>query len=390
VKVKRHPEDFQVEERTNFRAQGGPFAFYRLSKRWIGTPEAVQAIAQHWDLERRQISYGGLKDFHGITHQYLTIWHGPNRGLRLERCELSYLGQAPRAFTAQDIAGNRFQVVLRDIPRNEIAPLRKHWERLQREGVPNYFDEQRFGSVGESGEFVALPWCRGNYERALWLALAEPNSHDQPNDREEKQLLRDHWGDFVKCKELLPRSSRRSIVTFLVDRPGDFRGAMARVNIDLRGIYLAAFQSAMWNQILAAWLRRECRPTQLHDLETLLGPLPIYEDLDENQRAKAFAAWLPLPSARLKLDPGPDTDLMLQTIRAAGLEMREMRLKHPRDTFFSKGERPLVLRPTAGEFEPAPDERYQGQQKLHLAFDLPRGAYATLILKCLGCLATAS
>lgn len=90
-------------------------------------------------------------------------------------------------------------------------------------GVPNYFDDQRFGSLGQSGEFIAVPWCRGDYERALWLALADPNEHDRPEDRKEKQLLRDRWGDWLGLKTDMPRGSRRSIVTFLVDHPTDFR-----------------------------------------------------------------------------------------------------------------------------------------------------------------------
>ena len=35
--------------------------------------------------------------------------------------------------------------------------------------IIGYFDDQRFGSVGESGEFIGRAWCLGNYERALWL-----------------------------------------------------------------------------------------------------------------------------------------------------------------------------------------------------------------------------
>ena len=46
MKLKRLPEDFQVEELTALNTDGGPFALYRLTKRSIGTPEAVTAILQ--------------------------------------------------------------------------------------------------------------------------------------------------------------------------------------------------------------------------------------------------------------------------------------------------------------------------------------------------------
>ena len=67
-------------------------------------------------------------------------------------------------------------------PAERIVALR---DTLARDGVPNYFDDQRFGSLGASGEFIAKPWCLGDYERALWLALAEHNPHDRPGDRAE-------------------------------------------------------------------------------------------------------------------------------------------------------------------------------------------------------------
>ena len=37
----------------------------------------------------------------------------------------------------------------------------------------------------------------------------------------------------------------------------DYRGAFARIKIDLRGLYLAAFQSCLWNRMLERWLGGE-------------------------------------------------------------------------------------------------------------------------------------
>jgi tRNA pseudouridine13 synthase len=119
MKLKRLPEDFQVEELTAFAADGGPFALYRLTKQSIGTPEAVTAVLQRWKLPRRAVSYGGLKDRHAVTHQYLTIQSGPRRDLRQTNLELVYQGQASRAFGPKDISGNRFQITLRDLDQGE-------------------------------------------------------------------------------------------------------------------------------------------------------------------------------------------------------------------------------------------------------------------------------
>ena len=383
MRLKRIPEDFQVEELTELAPSGGPFALYRLTKRWIGTPEAVDEVLQCWRIERQRVSFGGLKDFHGVTQQHLTVERGPRRDLRQARFDLTYLGQVPRPFQAGDVSGNRFLVILRDLDAAVADRCQTVLTDLDRQGVPNYFDDQRFGSVGQSGQFIAAPWCRGDYERALWLALADPNEHDTPADVAEKAILRDDWGDWRTCQPRMSQPDRRRIVSFLADRPGDFRAAMARLPIDLRSLYAAAFQSHLWNRLLDRYLRTLCRPEQRGTLPLKLGPAIYPRGLDPPQADALAACQLPLPSARLKPDPGPIRDLLDETLREFGIELRQIRIKYPRDTFFSKGYRPARFVPQELSHTLAPDELYAQQQKLSLAFTLSRGSYATLLVKCL-------
>jgi tRNA pseudouridine13 synthase len=381
VKLKRLPEDFQVEEITEVSPQTvGDYVLYRLTKRGIGTPEAVEAIVRRWNIARRQISYGGLKDRHALTSQYLTIRRGPRRDLRQTNIELQCLGLATRPFAPSDITANRFQVVIRSLAPEEAEAAAAALEDVARDGLPNYFDDQRFGSVGSSGQFVARPWIAGDYERALWLALAEPNPLDRAGNREEKRLLREHWGDWNVCKAKLGRSHRRSIVSYLGDRPGDYRGALARVRADLRSLYVAAFQSHLWNQLLAAFLRRSCRPEQLFPVRLKLGPVPFFRALDDPTRRLLQVA-LPLPSARLRLQPGPVRDLLEQVLGPLGLALRDIRIKYPRDSFFSKGSRSVILPVREIAHEIRADDLYPKRQKLALRFELPRGSYATLLVK---------
>ena len=205
--------------------------------------------------------------------------------------------------------------------------------------------------------------------------------HDRPRDREQKKLLRDNWGDWPRTKALLERSHRRSIVTYLADKPGDFRRAIALVRQDLRSIWLAAFQSHVWNQILAELLRVVCRPEQLAS-ETIGGrEVPFFRQLDPAQRNELAGLRLPLPSARLHLEGSPFESLYQRVLAAEGLELRQMRLKYPRDTFFSKGERPAIMQPGELASESEADDLYPRRQKLTIRFTLPRGAYATILVK---------
>jgi tRNA pseudouridine13 synthase len=384
VKLKRIAEDFRVEEVVSGdvgRVGGGPFALYRLTKQSLGTLEAIDAIRKRWKLPRERVSFAGLKDKHALTTQYLTIESGPRRGLPQEHLELEYLGQTERAIHARDIVANRFAIVIRDLDASELERMEKSLAIVAHDGVPNYFDNQRFGSLGTSGEFIAKPWCLGDYERALWLALADENIHDRPEERQAKDFLRQHWGDWDACARRIERSPWRDIVSYLNSHPGDFRRAIALAPHDLRSIWLAAFQSHLWNQILAALIRRICRPEQcvMHSIGR--RELPLFTELDAEQRQVLQGAKLPLPSARLHLDEGPLKSLYDQVLDAEGMEQRQVRVKYPRDSFFSKGERVAVLLPADLAHSAAEDELYPGRRKLTLSFELPRGGYATMVIK---------
>ncbi|HEY3225446.1 MAG TPA: tRNA pseudouridine(13) synthase TruD [Planctomycetota bacterium] len=381
MKVKRLPEDFTVEERTEFRPGRGPFALYTLTKRSLGTPEALEAVARRWNLPRDVISFGGLKDRHALTTQWITIRGGPSRGLKQSNLELKYAGQAARPFGPKDIVGNRFRIVLRDFSREGEERARGALEELDRDPVPNYFDDQRFGSLGPSGEFVGRAWCEGNYERAVWLALAEENEHDRPEDRDDKKILRDRWGDWPACKAALSKSHRRSIVTFLADRPGDFRGALARIHADLRGLYLSSFQSFLWNRLLSSMIRDTCGAGRTFAVDLKAGRVLFFRGLEEASRKALEAAVLPLPSARARIADEGMRVRVESSLQEVGLDLKSLRIRHPRENFFSRGERAATFRPAGLEGAWAADDLYPGRRKLGLKFDLPRGSYATMLVK---------
>src|SRR5437588_3952786 len=141
MKLTQKPEDFRVEELTDVQAgTEGPFALYRLEKRGWTTHDALAAVRRRWRLELRRLSYGGLKDRHAHTVQYLTIFRGPQRRFTQEGISLEYLGQVPEAFTSQSMRGNRFLMTLRAVAESEQGPMQQALAEVRENGVPNYFD----------------------------------------------------------------------------------------------------------------------------------------------------------------------------------------------------------------------------------------------------------
>jgi tRNA pseudouridine13 synthase len=383
MKLKQLPEDFRVEEVTDVLPGGaGDFALYRLDKTGWTTPDALAAVRRRWQIDGRRLSYGGLKDRHAVTTQYLTIFRGPQRNLTHERVTVTYLGRCAEPFTAAAIRANRFAVTLRSLSEQDVAAARTALAEVAAAGLPNYFDDQRFGSVGEQREFVAKEMVFGRFERALWLALAAPYEFDRADARKEKQLLRDGWGDWPGLKVKLPRGHARSLVDYLVTHPTDFKGAVARLRPELQGLYLSAYQSDLWNRMLAAWLTRTLGPEHLAPVELKLGRVPAPVKVPDDRRAAWEGLTLPLPSARLKPDPAaPWAGIVDEVLGDEGLTLPGLKIKGMQQPFFSKGDRAGCVRPGGLEHAAGPDDRNAGRKKLVLTFELPRGSYATMLVK---------
>ena len=74
-------------------------------------------------------------------------------------------------------------------------------------------------------------------------------------------------------------------------------------------------------------------------------------------------------------------DLSRKVLREEGLELKQLQIKGLREMFFSKGERDAWMRPARLNWDTADDERHPGKYCCTLQFDLPRGCYATMVVK---------
>jgi tRNA pseudouridine13 synthase len=382
MKLKCQPDDFRVEELTAARpVASGRYTFYRLTKQDLGTIEAVEAICRRWNLAGRQVSYAGLKDRHASTVQYLTIADGPSREIRTPQLALEPIGRLAQPYTSRQLIGNRFELVLRALVDGEESRATAAIDDLPRTGLPNYFDDQRFGSVGHAGEFVAAAWLRGDHEHALRLAIAEPTPSDRSPVKAEKAILRTRWGDWAEAKRQLPRSSARSIVTYLVDHPTDFRGAFARLRKEFRMLYFSAFQSHLWNLVLAGSLTAAAEPEEWLAVELKLGMFPFPRNMNPERVAALRRTSLPLPSARAPQPQGPLGAIIDGVLVPFHLEWKDLRIKHLKDIFFSKGLRPALFFPDEVHAESEADALHPGRRALRLRFALPKGSYATILVK---------
>jgi len=78
---------------------------------------------------------------------------------------------------------------------------------------------------------------------------------------------------------------------------------------------------------------------------------------------------------------GPLGELISEILAPLGLSWNDLRVRHLKDVFLSKGTRPAVVFPTGLAHEPVDDELHPGRRAIRLEFELNKGSYATILVK---------
>lgn len=168
---KRRPEDFVVTEIPAYEPSGtGEHVYVTFEKRDQNTLDAVRAIARALGARERDAGVAGMKDKHAVTTQtasFLTP-RGEKpadlaaRALALELAGIRVLRAAPHGnkLKTGHLAGNRFEIVLRDIDPEQLHDACNRLREVGRLGAPNAFGEQRFGRDRDNAE-QARRWLAG-------------------------------------------------------------------------------------------------------------------------------------------------------------------------------------------------------------------------------------
>lgn len=400
--IKRHPSDFQVTEvldaglLASVRPEANEFALYRLTKEGLSTPEAVNSVVRALKLPKGALVYAGLKDKHACSTQHVSVACKKLSAELPEQAEgagwqLGRLGYIPRAVQAGDIAGNGFRVVVRGLTADASQDMEQAIGLLtgspaQADGsrvlqVVNYFGDQRFGSARHGKGFLARHLVRGEFEEALKLALAVPARKDHRSVKEFKRAIEREWGNWTELARKLRRCPERAAIEHLARHPKDLRGAFCALPYFFQQLCVYAYQSWLWNMTARTLVAERCADP---------GPVLAAEDPFGEMLFPAAAA-VPAELADLELPLlGYKTELRAPwgevagaVLAGEGIGTGQLRIPRVRRPFF--GEEPRRLFIQVRRFVcSAPEAENGGRVARTLSFELPRGAYATVVLRALG------
>jgi tRNA pseudouridine13 synthase len=398
--IKRYNEDFVVEEVPLYPASGqGTHIYFTIEKQGLPTLAAINHVARALGRNSRDVGYAGLKDAHGVTRQLLSIEHEePDRvaGLEFSKVKVLSVTRHTNKIKLGHLAGNRFIIKIRDFgsvtnhplsarmnPRERddaSASARAVVEVLSRRGVPNYFGPQRFGVRGDNAE-IGLAALRGDFDTAFALMLGRPTEVDHGPPLHARKLY--DAGDLQAAADAWPKgpfSQQARLCRALIKAKGNTKRAWHAVDHTLRRFYISAFQSELFNRVLARRIA-EIDRVEVGDIawKHANGACFRVEDAAAEQpRADRFeiSPTGPLFGRRMTEASGEPGEL--ESAVLAGTELAKEQLFAPESGRLEGARRPLRVPLQGAEVESAMDER---GPYLLVTFFLPAGAYATNVLR---------
>ncbi len=201
---RQSPESFFVEELPNFQPHPkGRYTIFKVRKLGLSTWEVADILERSFGA---RVGYAGLKDKNATAIQYFSLDSTKPQKFRHPKMEILATYKSARPLRLGDLRGNKFVIKIGGAVSSER--VQNALEILAKEGVPNYFGYQRFGSDAlrqakalVEGEYFPKDrrWQRylwsvwQSYLFNLWLAerveMSEGVFRELPGDLYEKGIV---------------------------------------------------------------------------------------------------------------------------------------------------------------------------------------------------------
>jgi len=401
MQLKQVPQDFIVDEIYDLeifknKDENKQYFYFILTKKNYTVMKAIEIVARFFNTSRKLIHFAGTKDKVGITSQIISIYGIKKENLyknldflneKQEDLKLKYIGEFNGRINLGDNLGNAFTIIVRDLKKVEIQKIRKNilTASCRQAAVKNkfeflnFFDSQRFGYANNShiiGKYI----LKNEVENAVKEILTSL----PPNPKEEHinfvNEIKENWIEIKNqnretlCKHSLTKAyelcetnslkigkiillcpqflrDEKKILEHLIKAKNDFPGAFRRIHKKIRTLYVNAYQSYIFNELI----KNKDINSKYNELELVHSQINLDNELGKEIKKLLEKDELNLENFKLKSMP----ELKLSSV------FRKIKI-FPKNLEAFKEEK---------------DELNENKLKLKIKFKLGTGEYATNVVK---------
>lgn len=332
--IKQLPEDFVVKETSNVEVKTeGKYLYFELKKKNWNTLDAVKEISKRLKIPIKNIGFAGSKDKKAITEQVISIKNAGKervKNLQIKDVSLGFLGYGDEPICLGDLEGNYFEIVIRNLDSFKIKIPSK---------IVNYFDKQRFG--------------RNNIEVG-------------------KNLIKKN---FKKACEILELEVVRN----------DYIGALKTIPKRLLRMYVNAYQSYIWNETVKEIIKNKIKINEVPLVGTERRKFRSkFTSLVPPKEHKFFPKnSCPLIGFGTELDEFPEIkDIVKNILEKEKINLNDFIIKQIPELSLEGDLRKVFVEVKDFKvLEEREDELNKEKKKIKISFILPKGSYATMVVK---------
>jgi tRNA pseudouridine13 synthase len=401
-KLRVHIDDFQVRELFLYppKKENGIFTIAEVSARNWETHTLVQELAHRLHLSQRRISFAGTKDKRAWSIQLMSFERVSPELLsqtNIKDVTLENIYQSNVPVRIGSLLGNRFAITIRNlgasITTEHIKALISPIEQWG--GFPNYYGIQRFGVIRPITHLVGKYIIQGDFEQAVMTYIAHPMKGENEATyalRAELEKTRDYPEAFRAFPDSL--HFEKAILNKLIQNPTDFAGALLELPKNLLLLFVNAYESLLFNKVLSERIRRKI-PIHQAIIGDIISPvrknivtedfIPVSDTNLEKVNHQISKKKAVVTGLLLGYDPvfavGEMGEIERAVVKAEKIDPRDFII--PEIPFLSSAgsRRALLALISSFQWTLQPDEFFEKQQTVTIRFELPKGCYATSLLR---------
>lgn len=396
-KLRIFPKDFKVDEiPVEFKInEKGKFLIAKIrSVNWENNL-LIRELSNRLHISRQRIGFAGTKDKRAETSQFMSFYKIKKEDLEkihISDVELTDFFYSDKPIKIGNLIGNNFDITIREISENNAEESVEKITNIIKNngGFPNFFGVQRFGIIRPITHIVGKHIVLDDISKAVLTYIGKPFDDENKEIYEARKYF-DETRDYSWALKNYPDSMNyeKAILNVLVKDPQDFVGGLKQLPKRLLTMFIYAYQSYLFNQILSERIKKDIpinkavegdlilpfRKGKLEEKPIKVNSFNIDKVNFQIAKGKAFVSGI-LVGFDSDFADGAMGEIERGIIEKEKIDLRDFII--PDIPFISSSG---VRRPILSTVNDLSFDLNKNENILKLCFSLKKGCYATCLLR---------